>query len=101
MTKLLVFFQRNSLIFGVVIALILPVITALILYPIFTLFVNNDLTVFQLPISKYLILGCVPALFIARYYLKREEYENSGKGALFTTLILIGVNVVCNHFSIF
>jgi uncharacterized membrane-anchored protein len=101
MTKLSVFFQKDSIIFGIIIALILPVITAAILYPVFVQFVNLGWTAFQLPISKYLILGCAPALFVARYYLKNLQYENTGKGVLFTTLLILGVQIVINHFAIF
>lgn len=101
MTKLPIFFQKNSIILGVIIALVLPFITAAILYPIFMLFVNIGWTAFQLPFSKYLILGCAPALFVARYYLKNTEYESTGKGVLFTTLIILGLHIFLNHFAIY
>ncbi len=101
MAKLPVFFQKNSILFGIIIALILPVITALVFYPLFIFFVSIGWTAFQLPISKYLILGCAPALFVARYYLKNMQYEDTGKGVLFTTLIILGTQVAFNHFAIY
>ncbi|NWJ49878.1 MAG: hypothetical protein HXX14_03345 [Bacteroidetes bacterium] len=101
MNKLPAFFQKNSIVLGVTIALLLPFITAAILYPIFMLFVKMGWNAFQLPFSKYLILGCAPALFVARYYLKNIQYEKTGKGALFTTLILLGLHIFLNHFAIY
>lgn len=101
MSKLPVFFQKDSLLFGIIIALLLPLITAAILYPVFLLFLNFGWTAFQLPLSKYLILGCAPALFVARYYLKNMQYEFTGKGVLFTTLIILGAHVFLNQFSIY
>jgi len=101
MAQLLAFFQKNSVLFGVIIAVLLPVITALVLYPLFLFFVSIGWIAFQLPISKYLILGCAPALFVARYYLKNMQYEKTGKGVLFTTLIILGLHIFLNHFAIY
>lgn len=101
MNPLSVFFQKDSIIFGIILAVLLPLVTALILYPVFLLFINLGWTAFNLPLSKYLILGCAPSLFIARYYLKKMQYEKTGKGLLFTTLILLFVQILLNRYGIF
>jgi hypothetical protein len=53
------------------------------------------------PISKYLLLCCIPNFIIFRKYIKKPEYEKTGKAILIVSIIELIVLLILSNRSIF
>ena len=81
--------KKNSYIVGIAVGIIIPVILFAVLYGINFLTGIIFQTTILLSIHKMMFVSIALNILPMRYYLMNKEVENTGKGILIITLILI------------
>ena len=82
-------FKKNSYLFGIVLGIVLPVLLFGVLYGLNTMtgiFFHGTI---MLSIKKMMFVSTALNILPIRYYILHKEVENTGKGILIITLILI------------
>ena len=81
-------FNRNSLWFGILLGVVLPLLFYALLYLLWFLlsdfFVNRDFDITLLQIISPTI-----NLFFIRYYFVKKKYDDTGRGILLVTFIYV------------
>ena len=101
MKKLQELFYRDSFIFGTLLAIVIPLLSTIIIFPIVNLMKSLGWVDVHLPISKYLLLCCIPNFIVFRQYLKLLKMEKTGKAILITSLVEVIVLLILSSRSIF
>ena len=101
MKKLPAFFYTNSYMFGVLLAILFPLFTAILIYPLLNWLKTLGWIDVDMPISKYLLLSCIPNFIIFRQYFKVLQMEKTGKAMFFITLLEVAVLIILSTRSIF
>lgn len=82
-------FNRNSIWFGALIGLILPIIVYAILYGAFMLYENLSGSPVTFDMKLLQLISPVINLFFIRYYLVTKKYDETGRGLLLVTFVFI------------
>ena len=79
--------NRDSLLLGIILGIVIPLISVGILYPISTFFapVGKD---YLIKLPNIILLSVLPNLFVLRYYLLKLKLDKTGRGILLVTFIL-------------
>ena len=101
MKKIQELFYRDSYIFGVLLAIVIPLLSTVIIFPIVNLLKSLGWVDIHLPISKYLLLCCIPNFIIFRQYLKLLKMEKTGKAILVTSVVEVIVLLILSNRAIF
>jgi hypothetical protein len=81
--------KKNSYLFGMLLGIIIPVLLFGVLYGLNTVTgIFSNATV-MLSVHKMMFVSIALNILPMRYYLVHQEVENTGKGILIITLILI------------
>ena len=79
--------NRDSLLLGIIIGIVLPLISVGILYPISTFFAPAGKD-YLIAMSNIILLSVLPNLFVLRYYLLKLKLDKTGRGILLVSFIL-------------
>lgn len=101
MRKLPDFFYTDSYAFGVLLAFLVPMITMIPVFPLLTWLKSMDWVDIDMPISKYLLLCCVPNFFVFRRYFKVLQMEKTGKAMFLVSLVEVAVLIILSNRSFF
>ena len=101
MKKIQELFYRDNYIFGILLAIILPLILPVIIFPIVNFLKSLGWVDVHFPISKYLLLCCIPNFIIFRHYLKVLKMEKTGKAIFLVSLVEVVVLLILSNRSIF
>ena len=89
-------FNRNSLWFGILLGVVLPLLFYALLYLLWFLlsdfFVNRDFDITLLQIISPAI-----NLFFIRYYFVKKKYDDTGRGILLVTFIYVIAFFILNR----
>jgi hypothetical protein len=98
MNKLREYLNRNSYLLGIALAIIVPLLSTIIIFPMVNLMKSIGWVDVHFPISKYLLLCCIPNFIYFRMYIKKPELEKTGKAILIVSIIeLIGLLILSNR----
>jgi hypothetical protein len=86
---------KDSLLLGIVIGIVLPFVLFGVLYAISTL-LSPEGKDYLIKLPKIILLSLIPNLLTLRYYLKKLEFDRTGRGILLVTFVL-----AIGYFAIF
>jgi len=101
MSKLPQFLYKNSYPFGILLALVIPIVSAIPIFPIINICKGLGWVDVHFPISKYLLLCCIPNFIIFRQYIKSLDLEKTGKALFVTSIVEVVVLLLLSNRSIF
>jgi len=101
MRKLPPFFYTDSFAFGILLAFLIPLFTAIPVFPLLNWLKSMGWIDVDMPISKYLLLGCIPNFYIFRQYYKILKMERTGKALFLVSLVEVAVLIILSNRSIF
>ena len=78
---------KDSLVLGIVLGIVLPLITFGVLYAISTFFAPIGKN-FLIKLSTVILLSVIPNLLTLRHYLLKLKLDKTGRGVLLVTFIL-------------
>jgi hypothetical protein len=81
--------KKNSYLFGILLGIVIPVLLFGILYGLNTMTGAFSHGTVMLSVHKMMFVSIALNILPMRYYIIRKEVENTGKGILIITLILI------------
>jgi hypothetical protein len=81
--------KKNSYLFGIFLGIIVPAIIFGILYGLNMLTGVFSHSIAYLPINKMMFVSIALNILPMRYYIVKKDLENTGKGILIITLVLI------------
>ncbi len=81
-------FEINSYLSGFIQALLMPALGTALLLPFFRLLIRLTGSHF-IDDSGILLLSIIPNLLVMRYYIIKAGLENTGRGIIVVTLILV------------
>ena len=79
--------HRDSLLFGIILGIGLPLILFGILYAVSTIFSPAG-SGYLIKLSTIILVSVLPNLFVLRYYLLKLNLDKTGRGILLVTFIL-------------
>lgn len=82
-------FNKNSYLFGILLGIAIPVLLFIVLYGLNTMTGIFSHGIIVLSIKKMMFVSTALNILPIRYYILHKEVENTGKGILIITLILI------------
>ena len=101
MKRLQELLYRDSYLFGILLAIVVPLLSTIIIFPMVNMMKSLGWIEVHFPISKYLLLCCFPNFIIFRHYLKAWKMEKTGKGVLLFTMAEVIVLLILSNRSIF
>ena len=101
MKKLPAFFYNDSYLFGVLFAILFPFIIAIPVFPLLNWLKSMGWIDVNMPISKYLLLSCIPNFIVFRQYFKVLQMEKTGKAMFLVTLAEVTVLIILSNRSVF
>ena len=101
MKKLPAFFYNDSYLFGVLFAVLFPFIIAIPVFPLLNWLKSIGWIDVNMPISKYLLLSCIPNFIVFRQYFKVLQMEKTGKAMFLVTLAEVTVLIILSNRSVF
>jgi len=101
MKRLQELLYRDGYIFGILLAIVVPLLSTIIIFPLVNLMKSVGWIEVHFPISKYLLLCIFPNFMIFRQYLKVWKMEKTGKGILIFTMAEVIVLLILSNRSIF
>ena len=101
MKKLQELLYRDSYIFGILLAIIVPLLSTIIIFPLVNLMKSIGWVEVHFLISKYLLLCCIPNFIVFRQYLKVLKMEKTGKAILIFSIAEVVVLLILSNRSIF
>ena len=81
--------RSNTYLTGIAIAMIAPVITLILLVPIFRLIMQLSGNNHFVDNQGVLLLSIVPNILLIRYFTVKAHDENTGKGLVAVSLVLV------------
>jgi hypothetical protein len=101
MKKLQELLYRDSYIFGILLAIVVPLLSIIIIFPLVNMMKSLGWIELHFPISKYFLLCCIPNFIVFRQYLKVLKMEKTGKGMLILTMAEVILLLILSNRSIF
>ena len=101
MKKLPAFFYNDSYIFGVLFAVLFPFIIAIPIFPLLNWLKSLGWIDVNMPISKYMLLSCIPNFIVFRQYIKVLQMEKTGKAMFLVTLAEVVVLIILSNRGVF
>ena len=101
MRKLPSFFYTDSYKIGILLAVVIPLIAAFPVFPLINWMKSLGWLDVHFPISKYLLLCCIPNFIVFRQYIKVLKMEKTGKGMLIVSLVEVIALLILSNRSIF
>ena len=101
MKKLPEFLFRDNYFFGILLAIVVPLLSTIIIFPLVNLMKSIGWVEVHFPISKYLLLCCMPNFIVFRQYLKVLKMEKTGKAILIFSIVEVAVLLILSNRSIF
>ena len=82
-------FKRNSMWFGILIGILMPLIVYALLYGALTLYEHLSGSQIQFDRSMLRLIAPVINLFFIRYYFVTKKFDETGRGLLLVTFIYV------------
>jgi hypothetical protein len=101
MKKIQEFLYRDNYLLGILLAILVPLLSIIIVFPVVNLMKSYGWIDVHFPISKYLLLCCIPNFIVFRQYLKGLKMEKTGKAMFIFTLVEVVVLLILSNRSIF
>lgn len=101
MKKLQEFLYRDNYFLGIILAIVVPLLSTIIIFPLVNLMKSIGWVEIHFPISKYLLLCCIPNFIVFRQYLKALKMEKTGKAILIISIVEVVVLLILGSRSIF
>jgi len=101
MKKLREFLYRDSYLFGILLAIVVPLLSTIVIFPIVNLMKSMGWIEVHFPISNYLLLCCIPNFIVFRQYLKVFKMEKTGKAILIFSMVEVIILLILSNKSIF
>jgi hypothetical protein len=101
MKKLLSFFYTDSYLFGILLAFLVPLLSAIPVFPLLIWLKSIDWIDINMPISKYILLCCIPNFIVIRQYFKVLQMEKTGKALFLVSLAEVAVLIILSNRSAF
>lgn len=101
MNKLREILLRNSYLLGVALAIIVPLLSTIIIFPTVNIMKSVGWVDVHFPISKYLLLCCIPNFLYFRMYIRKPEFEKTGKAVLIVSIVELIVLLILSNRAIF
>ena len=89
-------FNRNSMWFGILIGILMPLVVYALLYGVLYLYLHFTGTESFFDESKLQLIAPVINLFIIRYYFVNKKYDDTGRGLLLVTFVYVIAYFVIN-----
>lgn len=85
-------FKKDNMAFGATIGAIIPMVIYLLITEVFTKEINGE-QVSRFDEGTVLVLSIVANLIPFSYFMKRPQYEKTGKGVLLVTFLFAAVYI--------
>ena len=89
-------FNRNSMWFGILIGILMPLIVFAVLFGLYSLYNASAGSPLGFDQANLQIISPIINLFFIRYYFVSKKYEDSGRGVLMVTFIFVIAFFVLN-----
>jgi hypothetical protein len=101
MKKLPSFFYDNSYTIGILLAFLIPSVAAIFVFPLLNWMKFMGWIDVNMPISKYLLLCCIPNFIAFRQYIKVMQKEMTGKAIFIVSLVEVAILVILSNRAVF